>query len=100
MQCPRCQHENPPRQKFCGECGTPAAGKPYADLTTEIEALRRLLIEAREQQTATSEVLRVISQSPTEIQPVFAAVAASAARLCDAFDATIRSEEHTSELQS
>src|SRR3989441_6287672 len=89
MQCPQCQHDNPPRQKFCGECGTPAAGKPYADLTTEIEALRRLLIEAREQQTATSEVLRVISQSPTEIQPVFAAVAESAARLCDAFDATI-----------
>ncbi len=23
MQCPRCQHENPPSQKFCGECGAP-----------------------------------------------------------------------------
>jgi len=22
MTCPRCQHENPPAQKFCGECGT------------------------------------------------------------------------------
>jgi hypothetical protein len=22
MQCPRCQHENPAGQKFCGECGT------------------------------------------------------------------------------
>ena len=45
--------------------------------------------ETREQQTATSEILRVIAGSPTDVQPVFAAVAASAARLCDAFDATI-----------
>jgi signal transduction histidine kinase/putative methionine-R-sulfoxide reductase with GAF domain len=52
------------------------------------EALKREA-HALEQQTATSEILRIISSSPTDVHPVFAAVAANAARLCDAFDATI-----------
>jgi hypothetical protein len=52
---------------------------------TEVARLKRELQEALVRQTATSEILRVISQSPTDTQPVFEAIVLTAVRLlrCD-----------------
>jgi hypothetical protein len=49
-----------------------------------VEELRRELAEARRREGTTTDILHIIGSSPTNLQPVFEAIVAHAARLCDA----------------
>src|SRR5438132_5218831 len=55
-----------------------------ARLLSELQTKNANLTEALEQQTATANILRVISSSPTDVQPVFDTIVRSAKQLCNA----------------
>ena len=89
MHCPRCQHENRPQAKFCEECTGPLkeaspTTRSNTDPKSEVESLRQALTEALERETASADLLRVISASPTQLGSVVRSDPRRALRLCGA----------------
>ena len=67
----------------------PVVKKSQPKQAQNIQSLRRERDESLAREAATSEILRMIASSPTDLQPVLDAIAERAAKLCDAEDAAI-----------
>ena len=76
MECPRCQHQNRPRAKFCAECAGPPEGasavtRSHADdLKAQLDTLKPSLTKALEQQPPRPRFLRVTPTRRSDVQPV------------------------------
>src|SRR5688500_3098616 len=78
-----------PPKKSSVKRRAPSSRESVEALKKTIAAQAQELREAAEQQNATSEVLRMVASSPTNLQTTLNTVAENAARVCEATDATI-----------
>jgi len=72
-----------------GKAKRVAPPQPVFELTQEVETLRQELNQTLEQQSATSEILRAIARSPTDLQPVLETLVENAVKLCGAQEGSI-----------
>jgi GAF domain-containing protein len=83
-----CQKPSRKRQPLPVQKKRAATNNP-SQLVHQVQTLKRELAEGQLRENATSEILRVIASSPTNVQPVLDVVTENAARVCGARDAHI-----------
>src|SRR5687767_210430 len=90
---PATKRPPPNARRFSAKESNSKLSRENKALRRELEERNAELLEALEHQTATAEVLGIISRSPTDVQPVLDAIVESAARVCGIDDVVLRLRE-------